>query len=437
MKVVGIMNNYLFTQMRKLTLLHCGNAKEIALQCFNNAYYICTLVQLDEFPDLSMDKYEKKLLEVEIPFPEDVYQASMALVCILLAAYDNKYKQKDDLLINSIHHWTSSNKWTSSYSRKSFDDIIKTCNTNRYILPKSEFAPRDIIDVIETFNESYLQVYAEYICERLSLLEGPRQRMHGADMVIARIKDYQRELCKDTGYNPKKDCFKYAENDPYIKDLDFENQIRKNYAQSEKAIEYYKEHYPKEVGNHPEQKVDDVPTIPGNEALIAENEQLKQQLTQRVSENNELGAENAQQETRIHMLETENVGLKKQLEQRDEQIKELAADLQEANATSVEYDSTGSESVNYRYVLGKGKHIMLTDRERNIIEYVIHCVATQKANLNANMKRLIGVEKTVGAHFNDSKKGASRPLANEEKKNIKLVLDGIGVDYAELLAEHL
>ena len=61
----GTINNYLFNQMRRLTLLHCGNAKEIALQCFNNAYYICTLTQLDEFPDLSMDKYEKELLHVK------------------------------------------------------------------------------------------------------------------------------------------------------------------------------------------------------------------------------------------------------------------------------------------------------------------------------------------------------------------------------------
>ena len=95
-----------------------------------------------------------------------------------------------------------------------------------------------------------------------------------------------------------------------------------------------------------------------------------------------------------------------------------------------------SESVNYRYVLGKGKHIQLSDRERNIIEYTIHCVAANKTSLNANMKRLIGVEKTVGAHFNDSKKEASRPLTNEEKNNIKLVLDKEDIDYGDLLAEH-
>lgn len=86
----GTFNNYIFTQMRKLTLLRCGDAKEIALRCFNNAYYICTLIQMEEFPDLCMDKYEKNLMAVNISFPDDVYQASMALVCVMLAAYDDK-----------------------------------------------------------------------------------------------------------------------------------------------------------------------------------------------------------------------------------------------------------------------------------------------------------------------------------------------------------
>ena len=78
----GTINNYLFTQMRRMTLLRCGDAKDIALRCFNNAYYICTLMQLEEFPDLCMDKYESLLFQEKISSPEDVYQASMALVCV-------------------------------------------------------------------------------------------------------------------------------------------------------------------------------------------------------------------------------------------------------------------------------------------------------------------------------------------------------------------
>lgn len=126
-QTAGTLNNYLFTQMRRMTLLRCGDAKEIALKCLNNAYYICTLMQLEEFPDICMDKYEQILLPDMIPFPEDVYQASMALVCVLLGAYDDKYKQEDNILIESIHHWTCSNKWRGHLAHNSFENIIKFC----------------------------------------------------------------------------------------------------------------------------------------------------------------------------------------------------------------------------------------------------------------------------------------------------------------------
>lgn len=298
----GTINNYLFAQMRKLTLLHCGNAKEIALQCFNNAYYICTLTQLDEFPDLSMDKYEKRLLEIRIPFSDDVYQASMALVCVLLAAYDDKYKKKDNLLIESIHRWTSSNKWTGSCSHKSFNDIINTCNTDRFFLSPNTFDPRDIIEVIENFPERYLWKYDEYICERLAHMDNARQRIHGADMAIARLRDYQRELCKESEYDPQKDYFKYAECDHSIRDLDFEDQIMNYYKQSQEAIDYYTEHYPEEYNKNNEQQSDSAMSTSDKETLEAENKKLRLQLVQRVSQINELVKENAEQKKKLAEL---------------------------------------------------------------------------------------------------------------------------------------
>lgn len=318
----GTINNYLFTQMRKLTLLRCGDAKEIALHCFNNAYYICTLIQLDDFPDLCMDKYEKKLLEVETPFKADVYQASMALVCVLLAAYDDNYKQKDNLVIDSIHHWTSSNKWIGCQCRNSFDDIIKSCNTDGFILPKSEFAPRDIIEVIKTFRVRDLQDYAVYICERLARLKDPRQRMHGADMAIARIKDFQYELCKDCDYNPKKDYFKYVDNDPSMRDFKWEDKVRDIYQQSKDAIDYYTEHYPKEDKKHSEKQTDSEVPITGKATLVAEKEQLKQQLTQSISE--------------IYELSKENAELKEKLAEFSEPVENLTAEQKVRMALTLE-----------------------------------------------------------------------------------------------------
>lgn len=280
----GTMNNFLFTQMGRLTLLRCGNAKEIVLQCLNNAYYICTLIQLDEFPHLCMDNYEKKLLEVNIPFPKDVYQASMALVCVLLAAYDDKYKQNDNLLIENIHDWTSSNKWTGSLCHKSFKDILKTCSTDRFTLSKSEFAPRDIVEVIENCSVEDLQVYADYICERLALLKDQSLRIYGTDMAIARIKDYQRELCEDSEYNPKKDTFKYADNDPYLRDFKYEDSVRMHYQQSKEAIGYYTEHYPTKEENDSYEGMVDSAQVPETKVLQKEREKLESKPTLQVGE---------------------------------------------------------------------------------------------------------------------------------------------------------
>lgn len=92
----------------------------------------------------------------------------------------------------------------------------------------------------------------------------------------------------------------------------------------------------------------------------------------------------------------------------------------------------------YRYILKKGDSIDLTPRERNIIEYVIHCVALKpKDGLSANIKRLIGKEKTVSGHYNDSKHNSSRPLSTEEKKNIKRVLEAENIDYKKWLKDHI
>ena len=243
----GTINHHLFSQMRRMTLLRCGDAKEIALRCFNNAYYICTLIQLDEFPDLSVDKYEALLLPDMIPFPEDVYQASMALVCVLLAAYDDKYKQKDEPLIESIHHWTSHNKWMNSSARKSFEDIIEKCSPDGFSLAPDTFAPRDIVEVIENANVNNLFLFPEYICERLALLEDQRQRMYWANKAIAHLKDDLQEIYEDYGYDPKTDSFEPAIPGTFGADPGFEEDFERVCKPVKEALAYFEQQYKKNV----------------------------------------------------------------------------------------------------------------------------------------------------------------------------------------------
>ena len=292
-QVIETVNQQLFSNL-KMLFKATDRAKELILRCFNNAYYICTLVPFEDFPDMQVAEYEKLLLKDDVYDCEEICAVSMAMVCKLLPACNARWRSEDNELINNIYYRFTHYRWMNSGARKSFEFMVEKHNTNGLFLPQSEFAPRDIIEVIETFSVRDLQDYAEYICERLVHLENPRQRMHGADTAIARIKDYQRNLCEETEYNPKKDCFKYADNDSSLRNFTWENQIRDHYQQSKKAIEYYQEHYPKMENSLHEQETDSDLSNSSNAVLVAENEQLRQQLTQRVNEIQELSKENAE-----------------------------------------------------------------------------------------------------------------------------------------------
>ena len=322
----GTLNNYLFTQMRRMTLLRCGDAKEIALQCFNNAFYICTLIELEEFPDLCMDKYEAILLPEMIPFPEDVYQASMALVCVFLAAYDDKYKQKDDPLIESIYHWTSSNKWVGSCSRKSFEDIINKCSPDGFFLAPDTFAPRDIIEVRERSNIDTLVFEKEYICERLALMDDARRKMYGADLIISQLKDNLHEIYEKSNYNPMTSKYEYAGN--FIRGLDVEQKIDLR----RKAIEYYKEHYPNEEMINSKEQSTDTPQTPSAEALLTKTVKLESRLKYLEEQLKEANDTNVQQASNNNELIANISNLKRDLQEAHQIIEEYRQPVKKLTA---------------------------------------------------------------------------------------------------------
>ena len=259
------MNNQLFMNLKQQALMGVPGARDVALRCYNNAYYVCTLILLEanDFPELRISDYVDKILEIEKGkgHVDEVCLVSMAMACLLLAKYaPQKYGTDSDIWKN-INYRCTHYQWYSSSATTIFHNMMSGGYSYTSPLSDTEFAPRDIIEVIENCNERDLQLYAEYICERLALLKVPRQRMYGADMAIARINDYQRELCEDCGYNPKKDCFNYDDNDVVVNDLTWEKKVRDYYQQSKEAIDYYKEHYPpKEENDSNEQTVESAQT---------------------------------------------------------------------------------------------------------------------------------------------------------------------------------
>ena len=399
------------------------NFRERALKCMNTAYYICTLILSEKHPEWSFDTY------CNLAFCGDKKsKVNQAVTLSLVSLYINelceeqrkklqKLKTKLDDFMNSVLHFISSG-----------DPFIDNCyyadilimikrNLSFYYIDENEFAFR-VIDkeavrevmfetsfswVLDYFKESLVREFVDYY-------GNTEEEKHNVVYIF-------RQAAIDF-YSPGSG--KYEEVDLLLNKIDHEILLKYN-----------------NEADHPlsESEIADVDSD-DSARFQAQIEEMKMALSQKDQLLEEAQNANNQQDSRIKDLEAKNADLTNQLEQRDDKIKNLETDLQEANANLPEYDSAVSESVNYRYVLGKGKHIQLSDRERNIIEYTIHCVAANKTSLNANMKRLIGVEKTVGAHFNDSKKEASRPLTNEEKNNIKLVLDKEDIDYGDLLAEH-
>ena len=61
------MNYLLFMHMKQLVLMGVPGAREVALRCYNNAYYICTIILLeaDDFPELRISDYVDTILETE------------------------------------------------------------------------------------------------------------------------------------------------------------------------------------------------------------------------------------------------------------------------------------------------------------------------------------------------------------------------------------
>lgn len=238
--IPGTINHQLFLRLKEQALMSDSGARETALRCYNNAYYVCTLILLEanDFPELRVSDYVDTILEKEKENKhiDEVCLASMAMACVLLAAYDEKKYGRESEMWKVINYRCTHYQWYHSLATTIFKNMVS--GEYRTISPLSytEFAPRDIIEVISNVREGFLAACAEYICERLALLKDPSQRMYGADMAIARIKDYQREY---KNYKMGNVLNVHA---------------RSQYQLCEEGIDYYTKHYPTKDENGSKEK---------------------------------------------------------------------------------------------------------------------------------------------------------------------------------------
>lgn len=282
-RVPGTINHVLLSNLKEL-FKATDRLKEIILRCFNNAYYICTIIPFDDAPELQVAAYEELLLQDDNHYDlEEVVAVSMAMVNKLLPASNARWRPENSELTSTIRYRLTHYRWTGMGASKSFMFIDGKNNTDALTLPPGEFEPRDIIEVIDNSTIDDLQLYAEFICERLANLEDPHQRLYGADLAIARIRDDQRELIEDSDYDPKKDSFKYEES-YFPPDHDWEDSVRNDYRQSKKALDYYTKHYPPKEENNSNDKTVETPQTSETDVLQATTSELDSKLAHRVDE---------------------------------------------------------------------------------------------------------------------------------------------------------
>ena len=268
------MNYLLFMYLKQQALMGVPGAREVALRCFNNAYYICTLILLeaDDFPELRISDYVDKILEIEKGKGnvDEVCLASMAMACLLLAKYDEKRYGTDSEIWKKIYYRCTHYQWYHSSATGIFLNMMSWDYNITSSLSHIEFAPRDIIEAIEEASPLNLAIGHKYICNSLSNVTDRRKAIYGADLAISRLNDDLREIYEDWEYNPDTNSFEYE--DDLIRDLDSEQRVRDSIEIRKSAVEYIIDHFPTKENITP-QAISE--TQSENTNLCAEKEQLK------------------------------------------------------------------------------------------------------------------------------------------------------------------
>ena len=140
------MNEYLVDNMLDINYLQSSNFKERVTACFNAAYYICTLILVDEHPEWNLPKY------YEIAYcnqkNNNVEQAiSLSLVKIYLLRFGSEWHEKHKKLVEKLDgffntHWIQQgDSFLDDYSYHdafnnltSFDVITSPFTTTEFAL---------------------------------------------------------------------------------------------------------------------------------------------------------------------------------------------------------------------------------------------------------------------------------------------------------------
>ena len=282
------MNYLLFMRLKQQALMGTSGAREVALRCYNNAYYVCTLILLEanDFPELRISDYVNTILEIEKDNKnvDETCLASMAMACLLLARFDSNKYGKDSEVWKAIYYRCTHYQWYNSSATDIFHAMMMLNYNLSSPLSPTEFAPRDIVEAIGDVNTSALALGFKYICDRLAGITNKQTASSGAVLAIKRLNDGLQELYDNYGYDPETKAFTPEMEEVIRYDTDGRNLFFQNIELREVALEYIIDHHPGKNAVAPQSTE---PSTPAKSAPVVEQPEISE--TQQ--ENEKLKAE--------------------------------------------------------------------------------------------------------------------------------------------------
>ena len=194
--------------MQNIGVLMIDNFEQRAMTCLNTAYYICTLMTLEDKPSWRWPAYREFAFCNE-NYHKDKYQAiTLSVVDILLKHYNEEWRQKNEIFINRIEEFVKGSKNVyiqlglsgSEIVTERHDIIYNTLESGIYddlMIPDGTFSPRDLRD--EEIGGKILGYGIEYVIDNIKKLQGKDLQLETIASVRDRIKKSLSELKKEEG----------------------------------------------------------------------------------------------------------------------------------------------------------------------------------------------------------------------------------------------
>lgn len=326
--------------MQNIGVLMIDNFEQRALTCLNTAYYICTLMMLEDKPTWRWPEYREFAFCNE-PYHKETYQAiTLSVVAILLKHYNEQWRQKHEKFINRIEDFVKESKnvyiqlglSSSIITTEHHDIIYNSLESGIYkdlMTPDHTFTPRDLRD--EEIGGSVLGERIEYVTENIKNLQGKDLQLETISSVRERIKKYLSYIKKEED----RSSMYYMQNSSFY---------LKNAIDTLAKLEEDVRNCPEEGLSSANKKNNKgVKERYGERELAKENSQLRQQfdiLSTQVKENTEI----------TNSLQNELEAEKRKRQSSDEKNKELQKELKKTKkkleAILAENDKETTHSIN-------------------------------------------------------------------------------------------